>query len=313
MQSNGTAKCLKHVDLKPSLLLLQDKEAIKDLLRKGDFYRTDSYLADIYSEFLSDYASTHVDKIEDYLKSTIPLEALTKTFIDHCFSKNINMDAQRTLASFAYHDSLSDKAVQKELLSINKYSGTLNLLGFGCGGGGYERWMAQFILDNNIATNVKIYGFDPYAEPQPDIHFITPEELTQSNVPRFDIVVARWVLHHMELKNRWDDFVRCVNHTNKDALVLIIEHGVTSGNQKPEDERLYVFLTATFDIMANIGIRPGYFTDTAPDIGKNFFVQYLQPNDWDHITHQISKKFTPHIYDIGPDFLNQSIVTLKIS
>ncbi len=91
----------------------------------------------------------------------------------------------------------------------------------------------------------------------------------------------------------------------------MVEHGYLSKKFPPEQERLYQFLTATFDIVANIGIRPEIFTSTTPP-GKNFYVDYLSPSDFAHIRQGLRITHSSKIYDVGPGFPNQTICQLKI-
>jgi len=45
---------------------------------------------------------------------------------------------------------------------------------------------------------------DPHAKKGNDIQYITPDQLRMDLV-KFDVIIARWSLHHVKLENRWTD------------------------------------------------------------------------------------------------------------
>jgi hypothetical protein len=268
------------------------------------------YLHDNFVFWLSTYANAREKQIKDYMTGRIEASVLCSDFIEYCFTHNIKLDKDKTLQSFEEHDRISDIAVKNELKRLAPKP-RMNLLGFGLGTGYYERNIRQHLLDVGVAKQVKIYGFDPYAEPASDITFLSQKDLAQDNCPRFDIVTVRWVLHHIEIKHRWHDFISSINKCNNKSLVLMVEHGYLANRFPPEQEKLYKFLTSTFDIVANIGIRPGIFTSTIPP-GKNFYVDYLNPADFTSISKGLSLKHSRAVYDVGPGFPNQTIYRLGI-
>lgn len=291
---------------------LSSKQRLCDYLRGLDAYQANNYLADIFIDKLSTYSAESMSEVKGYLIGKNSLEQISEGFINFCFKNKISMDKQLTLQSFSYHNSLSDKAVKNELKNI-KPKQTLNLLGFGLDDGEYEKTIAKYLIDNHIASKVKLFGFDPYAEKnKTDIEFITSEQLITNQGVNFDVITARWVLHHVEMKYRWQDFIRCLDHCNSDAMVLIVEHGFLAGKHNFIDKRLHYLLNATFDIVANIGLRPEYFLSTYPNIGSNFYINYLQPQDFRSFTNLTTKvRFTSSIYDVGPGFPNQTICCMK--
>jgi len=216
------------------------------------------------------------------------------------------------LQSFNYHNKLSDISLKQELAKITPKE-SINILGFGLDEGYYEKSLSQFLIDHGIAKTVNIYGFDPYAQKTPDIEYLIPEQLISDKVPRFDVVVARWVLHHVALQHRWGDLINCINHCNSGARVLIVEHGFLKKQHSLADKKLYYLLNATFDIIANIGLRPRYFTNTAPDLGANFFIRYLEPEDFSAIKNSVSLQITQDIFEVGPGFPNQTICSIRLS
>lgn len=300
---------LKHDN---AMRFLQCREQMRNFMRGLDAYQSSNYLCDIFTDRLSDYSMKSSNKVKEYLASQLELNEISKDFIRFCFNSSISMDKDLTLKSFSYHNSLSDGAIKKQLLKIEPKK-SLNLLGFGLDDGEYEKGLIKYLINNRIAGKVKLFGFDPYAEKnKSDIEFVTPEQLTIGHAVKYDIITARWALHHVEMKYRWQEFMACLGHVNPDATVLIVEHGFVKEKVRDIDERLYKLFNATFDIIANIGLRPQYFLSTYPDVGANFFIHYLTPKDFNRFNNRVQNvHFTQSIYDVGPGFPNQTICNMR--
>ncbi len=288
---------------------IQNKSALRNTLKHLEVYRSGQYLHDHFTHWLSDYAKSEPAPLQSYFSGNLELNAVCQDFIKFCFYKNIFLDKEKTLQSFEQHNRISDDAFKKELATLKKEK--INLLGFGLGDGYYEKSIADYLVKQGLAQSVKIYGFDPFAEKMEDIQLLTKEMIVASNKPVFDVIIARWVLHHVDLKDRWLDFINCINASAPDSLVLIVEHGLLQNNRSLPDKKLYQLLNATFDVVANIGIRPHWFTSTMPDIGANFFIHYLEPEDLLHIKNKASIQLTQNIFEVGPNFPNQTICCMR--
>lgn len=244
--------------------------------------------------------------LKSYFSSETNLNFICNNFINYCFNHKIKLDPDKTLQSFSIHNQLSDSAVKKELLKITNKS-HINLLGFGLDDGTYEKELANFLILHKICNKITIYGMDPYAKKGSGIHYITPEQLSMDPI-KFDVIIARWSLHHVKFENRWSNLSDCISQCNNDASIIFIEHGFLQNSHFTAEKKLYKLLNALFDIIANIGLRPSYFTQTAPQFGKHFFIHYLQFNDFSSILKNSSQNIRyQNIYDVGPNFPNQTI------
>lgn len=245
-----------------------------------------------------------------YFSSEKNLNFISNNFIDYCFSNKIKLDPKKTLQSFKIHNQLSDNAVKKELLKLTSKL-HINLLGFGLDDGIYEKELANFLALHKICKKITIYGMDPYAKKGCDIQYISPEQLNRGSI-KFDVIIARWSLHHVKPNNRWSDLSDCISQCNPDASIICIEHGFLQNIYFPAEKKLYELLNALFDIIANIGLRPTYFTETAPSFGKHFFIHYLEPKDFISICKNSSEYIiSQNIYDVGPNFPNQTICCFR--
>lgn len=267
-----------------------------------------NYLYEKYIFWLSCYLQEIKTQqyLQSYFSSENSLNFICNNFINYCFKHKITLDPKKTLQSFSAHNELSDNAVKKELLKITKKS-HINLLGFGLDDGIYEKELANFLVLHKICNKVTIFGMDPYAKKGSGIQYLTPKQLNIDFV-RFDIIIARWSLHHVKLENRWFDLSNCISQCNPDSSITFIEHGFIKNTLFIAEKKLYELLNALFDIIANIGLRPSYFTQTAPQFGKHFFIHYLELSDFSSILKNSSQNINyQNIYDIGPNFPNQTI------
>ena len=295
----------------PTFILSSD--TLKKFFNELDYHTKENYLMESFIDWLSRYSAQKTSCLLQYFssKDSIDLKPVCREFIHFCFESGVHLDAGRTLKSFDRHNELSDFAVKKNLIKITpKYE--LSILGFGLDEGHYEKSIADFLIDQNLAKIVTIYGFDPYASKAPGIKYLTPEQLSTDNTVRFDLVIARWVLHHVEFQQRWENFVKCINHCNPDAMALVIEHGFLRQERSSLDRKIYYLLNATFDIIANIGLRPRYFTSNPKELGADFFISYLTPRDFSRIRSDVITHATQEIYDVGPEFPNQTINCFRI-
>ncbi len=293
----------------PKFLL--NEKSLRATLYQIDNYISSSYIHDHFISWLSAYAKYRFVLLSDYFDGKKELHDICNSFIKFCFEQGILLDPQKTLEAFAYHNQLSDNAVKMELLQLSTRN-TLNLLGFGLDEGHYEKHLAQFLIEKGIAQKVNIYGFDPYATKKEDITYLTKTDLANNKALKFDLITARWVLHHVALKERWPNLITCINKCEKGAAIVFVEHGILREKNSLIHKKISDLLNATFDIVANMGLRPHYFTSTAPNIGTNFFIHYLEPKDFDLIRESAKVQSIPILYDVGPGFPNQTICCLRV-
>ena len=285
--------------------LLKDGNRLKSVLDEINQGVIGNYLHNHFISGLNAYAHQNFSFCTGFLEGDVPLEAICRSFIQFCSANKMYLDPAKTLDSFERHNQLSDEAVKYELKKITpKPKVELNLLGFGLDTGYYEQELARYLVTSHKAEKVNIFGFDPYANPNRAIRYLSVDELN-SGQWTFDLIVARWVLHHVAMNYRWDDFVNCINRCNPGAEVLIVEHGFLA-EASLFDRRVSALFNAVFDIVANIGLRPDYFFKGSA-LGEKFFIHYLEPKDFSKIASHVSVKVGLNIYDVGPVFPNQSI------
>jgi hypothetical protein len=304
-----------HIDLEtPTILLdgLINPEKLKSVFFQLDNILMNNYLFKYFICWLSYYIQEKKDTLLAFFFGEENLDFICSDFIKFCFSNKIMLDKEKTLNSFKIHNSLSDEMVKLELMKVQRKK-RISLLGFGLDEGTYEKELAQFLLRNNVCEKVILYGLDPYANRDEAIYYLTPEQLLADKDLDFDIIFARWSLHHVPLQARWHDLIHCIDRCNPNAHVIFVEHGIVHKKRGLLEKKIYKLFNATFDIVANIGLRPNYFTQTRPNMGANFFIRYLTSKDFYTIVNTTSRAvLARNIYDVGPKFPNQTIYSFLI-
>ncbi len=305
---------LKHYadpnDSKSCIRMIQDAEKINAFLAGANTKCRNGYLSKQFAFWLNAYAVEAPNALGNFLSGNVTLNQLCQNFIQFCFARNIHLDAQQTLEGFAEHNRLLDDTVKKTLNRMPRKK-HIRMMGYGLDDGAYETEIADHLLKQQLAEEVTLYGFDPYANRSDNVLYLSPEQLREDTLPKFDLVIARWVLHHVALHQRWADLMRCLEWRSPDSTVILIEHGALTLPVTHHEKRLYHLFNATFDVIANIGLRPKFFTCTEPH-GHQFFIDYLESSDFevmrDHLAPQSS-----HLYEIGPEFPNQTFFYAQAS
>lgn len=223
-----------------------------------------NYLNTLFIQVFTRYSGGNQHLLEAYLSDKLPLMGVMKNFIDFCVENKIQPNPGLTLDAFKEHNQHLDKVVKKELSETRWPKRSINLLDFGCGDGSYGKQVAKHLMKTGCVEGVNLFGFDPYAQPGPAITYINGPGVV------FDLVIARWVLHHVTQENRWRNFVQFLTPLTK---VLIIEHGLLmSADQSTVGTRWDALVNAAFDVVANLGFRPEY-------VEKSFYVDYFKYPD----------------------------------
>jgi hypothetical protein len=306
-------RALNKIDCYPrDLVWLKNKALLDKVLKDHAPYVLGEYLHEHFVQCLSDYVNAREDVVTRYIQEKIEIDVLSADFIDFCFEKKIFLDKNKVLQSFEAHDDISHQAVLSELDKLEPKE-NINLLGFGLDTGYYEKIVRQYLLDKKIAKTVQIFGYDPYADlSDKEIIAVSQQELDREGGTKYDVIIARWVLHHVEVKERWKNFITSLNHCNDyKGIAIVVEHGYLSKPYPQDQIRLYKFLVATFDILANIGIRPQNFINTTPP-GLNFYVDYLNNDDLTSIDQGLKIPHDQKTYDVGPDFPAQTLWVFRM-
>lgn len=297
---------------KKAIDFISNEKLLKKFLYEIDPSLKENYLMNHFIYWFSQYSTASNKTLFNYLSGNLSLNSTVRDFIIYCFKNKISLHSDQTLKSFEQHNALSDNHLKNELLKL-KPKPMINILGYGLDDGSYEKTLSKFLIDNNIAKEVTIFGFDPYALKTPGITYLSDTEFSMQKLTKFDVITSRWVLHHVELRKRWEDFINCINQSNDGVMVLIVEHGFLNKKCMLLEKKIYYLFNAIFDVVANIGLRPRYFTNSEPNIGEDFFIHYLTNKDFNDIRKGVKKHVTHDITEVGPRFPNQTIFSMRVT
>jgi hypothetical protein len=289
--------------------LLQSQDELTLFLVYCGTSNENPYLFEQFSDIVSRFSQANTEMLTMYLASSLDLHSVMKQFIRYCYDNNIHLSVSDTLSSFDQHNDLSNEATCR-LLDELKPRDTLKILGYGLGEAVYEKLIANYLLQKEIAKEVVIYGYDPYSTDTS--HFIPLDlgDLKEAS-ETFDLVTARWVLHHVPMAERWENFIDCLKCLSVGGKALVVEHGLSPPVVEQADVIFYSLFLGLFDTLANIGIRRNY-PQPRPDGSTDYFVEYLKPADVEQFTRGATQRFSFVQEDVGPVFPNQNICVLEL-
>jgi hypothetical protein len=322
----GISLSSRHVDVRPfssivkniseefptsisPIAMLSNKVTLRKLLYNNQILFEENYLITQFTDAVSLFSHSFSARIIDYYAEKINLNKICVDFAKFCLDTNLNLSPEKTLESFSSHNWILDYTV-KEMLQKLKPKESINLLGFGLADGQFEKEICDFIIQKNLAKSLRIYGYDPYGKKGDGIIYLNDVQNLPSAL-KFDLVVARWALHHVAPEHRWHNFVNCLNACTNDANILVVEHGILHNSSSNRERLTYRLLVSLYDTLANLGLRPGYFTDSAPNVGADFFVDYLESSDFEYFEKQSKRPLDIKLLNIGPYFPNQTICHMK--
>jgi hypothetical protein len=220
------------------------------------------------------FARQRVDLVRGYLRRAVPLPALAKDLLGFLSTVGPGCDPTAIRDSVAPIDRRLDQAISTRLPS---QSDRLRLCGYGLGDGAYEQQLAERLAARG--TGVELFGYDP-SNACFDRERIQPCSLAMLRgpaAPRFDVVLARWVLHHVPPPERWEAFFACVHRCKPGGSLLLIEEGAFSDGKEPP-ALVYELLACGADVLVNSAFYPDWLgTGAVP--GEHFYLCYLTPKD----------------------------------
>ncbi|MFC1521908.1 hypothetical protein ACFL6Y_05820 [Elusimicrobiota bacterium] len=301
------------LDNRTPLAFLQSKTALCEFFAKTKINRPNPSFAFITSELTARYALQHPGDITAYFRGKLKLFKLCRKFAGFIHGvhgdKKLNRDmVVGTIGgAMAFH---TDSTV-KSILRDHSFSREINMFGFGLGDAYYEKEIQDYLIKRKIAKKVALYGYDPFAKGIKNVKLLSADNLLKPPSASFDLILARWSLHHVPAKKRWKLFEAALSHLKPKSIAIIIEHGFVDTRARHVDVALYRLLNGILDTVGNIGIWPNWFASTKPDYGRNFFVDFLCDKDIRAIQENCKVRLSRKIINIGPVFPWQSIIILK--
>jgi hypothetical protein len=269
-------------DLKPTQAIdrVADPQMLCRLFRSAEIFPKVSYVHDVIIDVVASFTARHRALLEHYLARRAALNTVCLEVIRYIARRNMSFDSDLALQALESVDAALDAAVKVALepkLSARK----LSLCGFGLGSGEYELKLTNDLNTQGLAPQLDLYGFDPYPRfDSSKILSLTSEDLCAAGGPRFDIILSRWVLHHVHQENRWKEFIACVNRSKSDAKILVIEEGTfTPKTQKSTPLLFYEYLIGCADVVVNSILCPSWLFPPTGKPGEQFYLEYLTCDD----------------------------------
>lgn len=287
--------------------------ALRHLFDNAQIFPTKSYVRDAIIDVVASFTAQHRSFIEQYLCGSVTLNAVCMEVIKHIAKERMSFDVHLALRALAPVDTALDDAI-KAALEPEAPLQRLSLCGFGLGNGQYELQLSKHLTTQGLVSQIYLYGFDPH--PRFDISQISPlssEDLSRSGGPAFDIILSRWVLHHVRTEKRWEDFISCVNRSNRDAKIVVVEEGAFAPlRRKTRQLLLYEYLTACADIVVNSILYPSWIFPAGLRPGHQFYLKYLTRDDIAALESAFDVPVTRRIQRICAGFFPQILITFHV-
>lgn len=240
-------------------VVLRSQERLATLFRELHVDQPHPYFADQFSEILAAFYAAERELVEGTLEGSVDLTVMCAKLAAFIFATERNIALKRSpmLASVGTSFELTADPLVKMLLSQRQRCERLHLMGFGFGSGLYEANLKHYLLQVGLAQEVVVFGYDPFATSVDGVTQLVPEQFAETH---FDIIVARWALHHVRPDERWNIFVSALDRLNPEGQAIIVEHAFDAAASKvcAANATAVTFLNAAADVVANVGIVPDW-------------------------------------------------------
>lgn len=295
------------------LNILEQQNSYSAIYNASAWLSKSNYTQQIFSDTVSRFVAHNREVMLLYFNQSLTLNEIALCIVNFIYENTIILDRNKILEGLSYGDSIVETYVSKYIKSHLIYKEHMNILGFGGGNGFYEKLMANYIKEYQLAKHVDVFIFDPYQEKTTnDICFLTEFDLKNTKEKTFDIINTRWVLHHINKENRWQQFIQCSRKLSSKGLLLILEEGDFDTNLNFFQQLLYRFFLMCIDVVINMALRPEWFLSTLPIPGKNFYVDYLTEHDLKYIESKLNLPFEKSVIPIiDQKFYSQNLIAYK--
>lgn len=267
------------------------------------------YALALFLQHFTPFCQMHKALLHEYFVGAKSLNELCHLFIEDIGSQYLTFDSETMFSNVQDYVFHVESQILK-ILSQRHSQATLNILGFGLGDGVYEAKLIKKLLDTGLFNNINLYGFDPniYENLPTNIKSITKSELTAfATKPFFDVIIARWVLHHTTIEERWDNLICAMNSCRGGADIIIVEEAPLISRQfaNTYEYKLKALIIGIYDVIVNMGLHPKWFMQKAE--GK-FFLQYLYQEDFSKMESNMSNPYQKEVITSDYDLFSQHLI-----
>lgn len=274
--------------------------------------RTDmEYLVREAAAAISRFASAHRSALRDYGHGAADLSELAAGFSRFLERDRACLDPEHVRLAVAGYTADGD-AVVRGILRERDPRRNIDMLGFGCAEGAYELELCRWLESAGMTTGARAFGFDPHAsDPLPGLCMLSEVDLASPDLPSFDIIVARWALHHVPRNERWSTLALALRRMRPDGIVLIQEEGMLgAGSARPREIARLELLLACFDVLITRSLKPGW-ARAGDGAQSPFFLEYLTLSDLASIEAHLPGGIARRIIKHGTGLLAQTFITYQ--
>lgn len=289
---------------------LSQKENIDGFFDSIGLFNRENELRIVVSSLIESFSKYNYDMLARYFKGEMSLKDVLYLVIDHIKESNslsslssLSIPLLKTI--FHNQETSIDNTISAQI--SNKFSTEeITLFGLGLADGSFE----NRILKNLGCSKSSIFGFDKnFLKTDSNIKYISgPNEIDRP----INLFSARWVLHHLPKKERWNILKEWFSIMSKHSMCIIVEEGCLHfSDNKSQEFYFYEFILGIFDICSNIVFCSDWINLKKEEYRDKFFLEYLSLDDILEIRKLFDPKSKLKIIPSYSDYFVENIIFLE--
>jgi len=285
-----------------------DSAALRNRLGQLGLANEFAPLADALAEFVAEVTLRESRLVQGYLAGAAPFEHVATALLRTLASRGVRLPPELLYAFFARQDAEADEWLRARIARLGPRE-SLSVLGYGLGDGSFERALASWLVAGGHCRTVELFGFDPHQVAGAPVVMVGRDQLAQR---RFDVIIARYVLHHVRPEARWADLAACVRACKPDGELLIAEQGYPApGPAAAPGARLEHLLLAAVDLVANAVVHPDW-CDLRAIEASGFYLSFLSEEDLTGLHQALPRVVECELAQVGTYFPLNTMIRYRI-
>lgn len=269
-----------------------------DLLETCSLWtRGNTFLKNVIHRSFYEFCLDYKLMLDAYFEEKLELNKLASAYSSFLFKNQtqFKISKKELINSFQIAEQHIDTALNNTLSKYFFQKKEINILGFGADSGQYEKKSGDFLKSQGLIEQYQLYIYDPYFPThQRPSNCIYIDNL-DTPLPKFDLILSRWVLHHVHHKNRWENFLKLTNQISDTGLILILEEGDLKSEYTEKYKANYELLLMFIDVFINFFLRPTWLVDNKKEPASSFFLSYLNQTQLQNLIGSINYKVETHM------------------
>jgi SAM-dependent methyltransferase len=301
----AVAQQLGCADIDAALRLLGDPSALREQLAALGWADHGGYLVEQVAPLLSRFVGHEEKLLAAFLSGEADLQQVYPAFLTFLAMADTNLKPEPLLASLGFYEREAYTLLMEEL-GDHRPRDLVRFLGFGLAQGEYEREIAANLVERGVAGEVQLYGFDPYIDfSGTEIKLWTPSEVGTLS---FDLILARWVLHHLEPAARWSSFLAAARCLAPGGWLVLQEEGdFRNVDEWNLADRLLELLLSSVDVLNTLTFVGEWHQQTSGD-APAYYLKHLSYDDIEAIEAGFGFAFERRVLETGPGVFGQTLL-----